>query len=135
LHKASEQWVGVINGEIVCHTGVIQFPMRKGWKRIHRLVVLPDYQGIGIGVRFINEVSKHYKDNGWNVNLTTTTPALVHTLARGKEWLLKRKGRVKSKPSDFIKYGTGDKKKSKAYSKSASKVISSNRITYSFNFK
>lgn len=131
MHKASEQWVGVINGEIVCHTGVIQFPMRKGWKRIHRLVVLPDYQGIGIGVRFINEVSKHYKDNGWNVNLTTTTPALVHTLARGKEWLLKRKGRVKNTlAKNMVKY-YGDEKRGK----DKNLGNSDNRITYSFNFK
>lgn len=102
--------------------------MRKGWKRIHRLVVLPDYQGIGIGVKFINEVSKHYKDNGWNVNLTTTTPSLIHVLARGKDWLLKRKGRVKNTLSKNLK---------KYYNRSEDKGIgsSSNRITYSFNFK
>jgi GNAT superfamily N-acetyltransferase len=107
LHQASEQWIGVINGEIVCHTGIIQFPMRKGWKRVHRLVVLPDYQGIGIGVRFINEVSKHYIENGFNINVTTTTPALVHALARDKKWVLIRKGRSKSTYEDFNKYGKG----------------------------
>lgn len=129
MHKASEQWVGVINGEIVCHTGVIQFPMRKGWKRIHRLVVLPDYQGIGIGVRFINEVSKHYKDNGWNVNLTTTTPSLIHVLARGKEWALIRKGRTKGNLNKFFRNNPN------RTSEKWTKAESSNRITYSFNFK
>jgi GNAT superfamily N-acetyltransferase len=102
--------------------------MRKGWKRIHRLVVLPDYQGIGIGVKFINEVSKHYKDNGWNVNLTTTTPSLIHVLARGKEWLLKRKGRTKNQMHTMKGVG-----KKTIDSLKGSK--SDNRITYSFNFK
>ncbi len=102
--------------------------MRKGWKRVHRLVVLPDYQGIGIGVRFINEVSKYYIEKGFNMNLTTTTPALVHALARAKEWSLIRKGRVKCSLAASmqkmygVKVGT-DKNKSE------------NRITYSFNFK
>ena len=86
LHQAAEQWVGVINGEMVCHTGMIQFPMRKGWKRVHRLVVLPDYQGIGVGVQFINAVSSQYE--GWNVNLTTTTPALVGALRKSIRWRL-----------------------------------------------
>ena len=102
--------------------------MRKGWKRVHRLVVLPDYQGIGIGVRFINEVSKHYIEKGLNMNLTTTTPALVHALARANEWVLVRNSRVKSTLAKSmqkmygVKVGT-DKNKS------------DNRITYSFNFK
>jgi len=122
----------VINGEVVCHTGVIQFPMRKGWKRVHRLVVLPDYQGIGIGVRFINEVSKHYKNNGWNVNLTTTTPSLIHVLARGKEWLLKRKGRVKNTLAKNLGLYYNDNKRA---GKDKGLGSSDNRITYSFNFK
>jgi GNAT superfamily N-acetyltransferase len=102
--------------------------MRKGWKRVHRLVVLPDYQGIGIGVRFINEVSKHYIENGFNMNLTTTTPALVHALARANEWILIRKDRMKSSLNDYFKN----------HPKSGAKWIraeSKNRVTYSFNFK
>ena len=101
--------------------------MRKGWKRVHRLVVLPDYQGIGIGVRFINEVVKHYIENGFKMNLTTTTPALVHALARDDGWALVRQSRMKSGLDKFMKshptrgkYTTG---------------ASVNRITYSFNFK
>jgi len=111
----------------VAHTGVIQFPMRKGWKRIHRLVVLPDFQGIGIGTRFINEVTKHYIEDGFNMNLTTTTPALIHALARDKNWALIRVGRTKNTmKKNFeryrIKVGTEATK-------------SDNRITYSFNWK
>lgn len=102
--------------------------MRKGWKRVHRLVVLPDYQGIGIGTKFINEVTKIYINEGWKMNLTTTTPALVHALARDKNWALVRHGRVKNTlQKNFAKY----------YSKKEGKGIGSsdNRITYSFNWK
>lgn len=109
--------------------------MRKGWKRVHRLVVLPDYQGIGIGVRFINEVTKEYIKGGWDMNLTTTTPALVHALARSKEWALIRKSRMGNQVSGWAKYGTGDKEKNKKLTKALSKSDSSNRITYSFNWQ
>jgi len=120
--------VGLINGELACHTGIIQFPMRKGWKRVHRMVVLPDYQGIGIGIKFINEVSKHYIENGFNMNLTTTTPALVGGLSRNDKWSLVRANRVKN---------TRDKSNQKLYGNKPHKKLgmSSNRITYSFNFK
>lgn len=109
--------------------------MRKGWKRVHRLVVLPDYQGIGIGVKFINEISKHYIDNGFNMNLTTTTPALVGALAKDKQWCLVRADRMKSDVKHWSKYGTGDKEKNTKISKGLLKTGSGNRITYSFNFK
>ena len=113
----------------MAHTGIIQFPMRKGWKRVHRLVVLPDFQGIGIGTRFINEVTKHYIENGFNMNLTTTTPALVHALAKDNNWDLVRKGRTSGSLENFNKYGKGAN-----ISASSIKSKSNNRITYSFNW-
>jgi GNAT superfamily N-acetyltransferase len=109
---------------MVAHTGVIQFPMRKGWKRIHRLVVLPDYQGVGIGVRFIDAVAGIVAADGHNVNLTTTTPALVGALRRSADWALVRKGVVKM----------GDLK-DRASEKRLGKAASTMRPTFSFNFR
>ena len=133
LHPAAEQWIGLINGELVCHRGIIQFPMRKGWKRGHRMVVLPDYQGIGIGTAFENYTSQYYADLGWNVNVTTTTPALVHSLCRSKKWSLVRANRVKTTWANFKKYNTDVGKGSKSM-EALAKNSSINRITYSFNF-
>ena len=61
LAKASQQYVGIMDGKLVCHTGVIQAPLRKGYKQVHRLVVLPDYQGIGIGINFISFIAEFYR--------------------------------------------------------------------------
>lgn len=132
---SAQQYIGVMDNKIVAHTGVIQFPMRKGWKRIHRFVVLPDYQGIGIGMQFINEVCKIKNDMGFRVNLTTTTPSLIGALTRSSEWNLHRFGRSTNAFSGFAKYGTGDKEKNRKITESAGKSSSKNRITYSFNFK
>jgi GNAT superfamily N-acetyltransferase len=99
--------------------------MRKGWKRIHRLVVLPDYQGVGIGVRFINSVSALVASEGHNVNLTTTTPALVGALKHSPKWALVRKGVAKL--GDLHKRG-----RPKPSLKAAS---SDKRPTFSFNFR
>jgi GNAT superfamily N-acetyltransferase len=114
----------VYDEQIVAHTGVLQFPMRKGWKRIHRLVVLPDYQGVGIGVRFINAVAGLVVAEGHNVNLTTTTPALVGALKRSKAWTLVRKGVVKM----------GSLKDIVSESKQLANASSDKRPTFSFNF-
>jgi len=109
--------------------------MRKGWKRIHRLVVLPDYQGIGIGMKFINEVSDIVKNDGFKVNLTTTTPSLINAMCIDKKWLLKRFGRTGNDSKNWAKYGTGKKKQNIKLSKLLGKTASKNRITYSFDFK
>ena len=124
LQAACRQFIAVYDGEVVAHTGVIQFPIRKGWKRIHRLVVLPDFQGVGIGVRFIDAVSDLVSKEGFSVNLTTTTPALVGALKRSQNWILSRKGVIK-----------GDQFKSKLWAKQVSKANSSKRPTFSFNWK
>ena len=130
LHNAAEQWVGLIGDELVCHRGVIQFPMRKGWKRGHRMVVLPDYQGVGIGTAFENYTSQHYADLGFIVNVTTTTPSLAHALIKSPKWSLFRFGRNKSDPASYGKYYKEIERNAKAVSKRQS----NNRITYSFYF-
>jgi len=130
LSNAAEQWIGVINGELACHVGVIQFPMRKGWKRVHRLVVLPDYQGVGIGTKFQDCIMKKYSENDWNVNCTTTTPALVHSMKANNKWALVRFGRVKNTLAKNMGKYYGDEKRAK----DKALGTSSNRITYSFNF-
>lgn len=125
LHQAATQYVAMWGNEVVAHTGIIQFPMRRGWKRVHRLVVLPDYQGVGIGMAFIAEVARITKAKGYDVNLTTTTPALVHALKRSAKWLLFRFGRC-TNGSSWQKYGA---------TKHMLNSMSDNRVTYSFNYK
>ena len=122
MHTAAQQYVAVMNGEIVAHTGIIYFPMQKGKKRVHRLVVLPDYQGIGIGTAFINAIAKIVEAEGFELNLTTTTPALVGALKRDAEWVLARYGRTKG-------MGWVDAKNPQKQLAGAS---SEKRITYSF---
>lgn len=127
LHQAANQYIGMIGNELVCHTGIINLPMQKGKKRVHRLVVLPDYQGIGIGTKFIKTVAEDITKQGLELNLTTTTPSIVHALSKSNDWILSRYGYTKSSMKIFEKrYGLEGKKLSKA--------SSCKRITYSFWF-
>jgi GNAT superfamily N-acetyltransferase len=127
LHNAAQQYVGVVNGEIVAHTGVIFFPMKKGKKRVHRFVVLPDYQGVGIGTAFINAVGEIVAKDGYELNLTTTTPALVGALRRSPRWTLARYGREKDGAKGYARYGV--------HTKHLTNAASTKRITYSFWYK
>lgn len=124
LQTAARQFIGVIDDTVVCHTSYIQFPMKKGWKREHRLVVHPDYQGIGIGTRFQKAVARKIYEDGFTVICTTTTPALVKAMKKDDDWFLYRSGRVK---------GTmAFKGKGKQHLSNAN---SNKRNTFSFCFK
>lgn len=119
LAKPAQQYIGIINGKIVCHTGIIQAPLRKGFKQVHRLVVLPDHQGIGIGTKFITFIAKKYAEENMTVKLITTTPAIRFALDRSKNWLLRRSGKVQpAGKTEYMKHWANSE--------------SSNRITYTY---
>lgn len=102
--------------------------MHKGKKRVHRLVVLPDYQGIGIGTKFIKEIAKIVTSEGFELNLMTTTPALVGALKKDSDWTLARFGREKCGMKGFEKYSS----KRLGHLQNAT---SKKRVTYSFWYK
>ena len=58
---------------------------------IHRLVVLPDYQGIGIGHRFLAFVADLYTKRGFAVRLVTSLVSLINSLEK-HGWRLKSFG-------------------------------------------
>lgn len=96
------------NGQAVAFCSIIPFPHAQVTKavRIHRLVVLPDFQGFGIGGAILDEVSQMYKSEGYRVFITTTHPALKHGLKNSSKWILLRQGKkgkqtgqLKNRPS------------------------------------
>lgn len=56
---------------------------------MHRLVILPDYQGVGIGTKFLGIIAKHYTENGFRVLLNTSAKNLVIALSKRKDWKFK----------------------------------------------
>jgi len=101
IHKGSKVYVATIWGKIVGFIGVIHFPhpIRTNIKRVTRLVVLPDYQGIGIGTLLLNEVAKIYKDN-YSFMIVTSHPAINRSLSKNNNWKLMRQGRQGGKSSN-----------------------------------
>lgn len=82
-----------------------------GWRRGHRTVVLPDYQGLGIGNRMIETVAEHMWDTEQlRFRATTSAPSLVkYRLKHPDKW------RLASKPTNRAQPGaTGRAKKTSA---------------------
>ena len=92
-NNSARKYIAEINGEPVAWCSLLHFPhpKLKNMKRIHRIVVKPDYQGIGVGGKVMSEISKKYKEKGFRVSLVTSSQSFVHSLANSKQWIMTRK--------------------------------------------
>jgi len=59
---------------------------RKGRWRISRIVTLPDYQGIGIGMAVAEAVAELHRREGHRLNVTASHPALIAHCRRSPRW-------------------------------------------------
>jgi GNAT superfamily N-acetyltransferase len=59
---------------------------RKNHWRISRIVTLPDFQGIGIGMRFMEAIADLHIAEGHRLNVTASHPALIAHCRRSPHW-------------------------------------------------
>lgn len=59
-------------------------------KRVSRLVVLPDYQGIGIGYKFLCCIAELYYKNGYDFSIVTSAKNMIMKLSESNKWKMKR---------------------------------------------
>ena len=81
-------YVATWNGEPVGFCGVMTQPHPTADKlmRASRLVVLPDYQGVGIGARLSEFVAAHYTEAGYRFRAVCAHPALIAHRSRSPLW-------------------------------------------------
>src|SRR5665647_1478604 len=82
-------YVAVYNERPVGFVAIVHTRMKANYFRVSRLVVLPDYQGIGIGKRLLNFVAELYTSQiNLPFYLVTSNPQLI----RGNlnRWKVKR---------------------------------------------
>lgn len=116
LHVSSECYCGYYRGVPVAFCAFLHLFGHKGVKRVHRIVVLPDYQGVGIGTQFLNAVCQRVKDSGNRVRITTSHPSLLGYLRKSDKWALARKteaGKRKFQLGYSVRHAKGKKQKQK----------------------
>ena len=59
---------------------------RKNHRRFTRIVTLPDYQGIGIGMRAVTAVAELHRAEGHRINVTSSHPALIRHCDHSPLW-------------------------------------------------
>lgn len=51
---------------------------------------MPDYQGIGLGTRFLNEIAKHYSKMHFEFSIVTSAKNMIYALQKSDKWQLIR---------------------------------------------
>lgn len=93
IQQGSDCYALDYNNYPIAFVAVTHFPHPKvaNFKKIHRMVVLPDFQGIGIGKKLLNEISEIYYKQNYRVLITTGALSFINSLSREKHWKLTRK--------------------------------------------
>lgn len=123
-NNAAHVYLATINNEIAGFLSVLHLPhpKAKNIKKVHRLVILPDYQGAGFGIKFLNEIGKLYKKEKFRYTIVTSAPSLINALKKSNIWKCNRFGRLNAKTG--IIHGNNDPNNN-----------SKQRITASFEMK
>jgi len=92
LPVAGEYFIGVIDGLPVAHLAVCPL-FTAGAYRSTRLVVMPEWQGIGVGTKFLNAICEYHLHGRGRCNkelptfFHTSHPQLCGALRHSKKWI------------------------------------------------
>jgi GNAT superfamily N-acetyltransferase len=109
--------VAFYNDKPVGFIALLCSPYKQRYWRVSRLVVLPDYQGVGVGTRFLTALAEYWTaKTGTPLFITTSNPQLRSLIGKGR-WRLTRIGHVSGKWKGR---------------KDLSQTLSKRRLTFSF---
>lgn len=89
---AAEYFVGTVDGELACHLAVTPW-FHVGGYRATRLVTMPEWQGAGVGSRFLDAVAQYHLSGNGRKNrqlptyFHTSHPQLCSALRRSPRWV------------------------------------------------
>ena len=86
LSRAARCFLAVWEGMPVAFCATVSLIGRKNRWRVSRIVTLPDYQGVGIGMAVLETVADLHRCEGQRVNATASHPALIAHCRRSPRW-------------------------------------------------
>ncbi len=104
LSVAARCYAALWRGQPVSFCATLPQIGQRGYWRITRMVTLPDYQGIGIGMRVAEAVAGLYRDEALRMGITASHPAVIAHCARSPRWRTVRVMKTGSRGTDrFIR--------------------------------
>lgn len=89
LNAAATCFVAWLDERPIAFCALAPILGKRGHKRISRIVTLPDYQGLGIGLRLAERVADFARGQGSRVSITASHPAVIGAFRRSPRWRLR----------------------------------------------
>ncbi len=88
LNESAKCYAAVWNDELVGFYATLVFPHASlgAASRAHRFVILPDFQGLGIGTRFQDSIAQLNLDQGRRFYIRVSHPGLIRYCRRSSLW-------------------------------------------------
>ncbi len=86
LGAASRCYLATWQGEPVTFVATLPVIAKKNHRRFSRIVTLPDYQGMGIGMKVVAAVAELHRSEDHRINVTSSHPALIRHCKNSKLW-------------------------------------------------
>lgn len=117
LHPSCRGYVAVWDGEglgrgsrgatVVGIAATIHNAGKSGMRRVSRLVVPPDYQGVGIGMKLLDATAAAEAAEGHRVTIRSGHPAVIRALSRRRGWAFRSMSRMGSQHAGSTLKRTG----------------------------
>ena len=101
ISATSQCFIAAYRQQAIAFAGLASIIAHPRWRRIGRLVVLPDYQGVGVGGALLDWTAQYGRARGWRISLLTSHPAMIHRCARSPLWRCTRHGYSNVRLYDF----------------------------------
>jgi GNAT superfamily N-acetyltransferase len=99
LPSTARCYVAVYQDKPIAFIAVVSIRMRTKYYRVSRLVVLPDYQGIGVGKRLLNFIAELYSSQTkMPFYILTSNPQIIR--GNMKDWKVTRYGHASKGKED-----------------------------------
>jgi ABC-type lipoprotein export system ATPase subunit/GNAT superfamily N-acetyltransferase len=88
LQKSAEMFLLELNGQYIGFFGILPFPGvgDEKTRRLSRMVILPDFQGLGIGTKVFNYLCSLYWSEGHKMYVRTVSPGLGKFMEKNDNW-------------------------------------------------
>jgi len=86
ISPQSRCYLATWNGKPVTFCATLPMMAKKYHRRFTRIVTLPDYQGMGIGMRVVAAVASMNREEGFRIGITSSHPALIRHCRNSSNW-------------------------------------------------
>lgn len=126
MNKSARCFIAKWNDNPVAFASALAFPngnFKNAWRE-HRTVVLPDYQGLGIGVRLSDYIASYFVKNNCRYFSKTAHPRMAQHRERSLLW----------KPTSKNKKARNDYNMERKTKEDGHKMAHKNRVCYSHEY-